>query len=111
MKRKRKYPLLDAYWAQHRKITGANERRGTLASGCLPGDAPRPRPRSPTGPVPLADQDKPLMAVMHKLMKSGDARSVSAAAKMVVAQAAGTGTKESKAKRLERRFRKRTGLH
>ena len=54
------------------------------------------------GPVPLTDLDQPLIDEMRNLRQSKTARSDSAAAGMVVHKATGTGTDESKVRRLTR---------
>jgi len=116
MKRRPNDPMVavlsEAFWALQRKINAADEPgRGTLADGWPARPAPRP-PRSRTGPLPLAKQDEPLVADMHELIKSGAARSVSAAAKMMASKAVGAGSETSKAKRLERHYgKRRRGYH
>ena len=66
----------------------------------------KPSPKQPRrrGAVSYARQDAPLIAEMHKLIDSYEAPSVIAAAGMVVKNAIGSGTDESKVRRLTKGY-------
>jgi hypothetical protein len=64
------------------------------------------KPKRRRGAVSFATDDKPLVDEMHELITSGKARSINAAAGMVVSRAVGFGDEESKLKRLRDRYSK-----
>jgi hypothetical protein len=59
------------------------------------------------GAKSFEELDQPLIDEMHKLITNKHAHSITAAAGMVRDKAKGTGTPESKVKRLERRYKKK----
>jgi hypothetical protein len=64
----------------------------------------RSKKRRKRGAVSLQSDDAPLVAEMHRLITAREARSVSAAAGMVVNLAKGHGSEESKLRRLRERY-------
>ncbi|WP_147021965.1 hypothetical protein [Microvirga aerophila] len=63
-----------------------------------------PKAKRKRGAVSLGSDDQPLVAEMHRLIETGAARSISAAAGMVVSNAPGLGSEESKLTRLRKRY-------
>jgi hypothetical protein len=65
-----------------------------------------PRKGRPKGSGAYSKQDKPLIAEMASLIKTGTATSIHNAAQRVAERAVGGGTFDSRVRRLERGFKK-----
>jgi hypothetical protein len=76
------------------------------APGRSGGARPARRRGRRKGSGSLERQDAPLLVKMKRFLDSGEAVSVREAAKLVVKEASGVGSEESKRTRLEKRFRK-----